>query len=97
MQCGFLERINVLSYIFSNILIVFHRFERPDKTRLNLFPGVRPEGVNGYLYSGAGLEAGQCGVAIENVQPNDDGVFGCFLGIAGNEVRGNITVTVASK
>lgn len=50
-----------------------------------------------YKYFGRGLNEGECGVSVERVKPNNNGKVKCILGLAEDEVTGEIDLTVACK
>lgn len=50
-----------------------------------------------YKYFGRGLNEGECGVSIEHVKPTNNGKVKCLLGLAEDEVSGEIELTVACK
>ncbi|GAB0094908.1 fasciclin-3 [Sergentomyia squamirostris] len=49
----------------------------------------------GFAYNGEGLDAGQCGVRIEQVKTTNHGPVRCFLGIEGDELSGTAELIVA--
>ncbi|XP_063220291.1 fasciclin-3 isoform X2 [Bacillus rossius redtenbacheri] len=48
----------------------------------------------GYSYAGEGLENGQCGFRIDNVQDQNNGIHGCYMGLS-DEASANMTIVVA--
>lgn len=53
--------------------------------------------IPGFTYFGEGLEKGQCGVSIQSVRNNHHGTVKCYLAADGEELEGQIGLTVACK
>nr|CAD7570090.1 unnamed protein product [Timema californicum] len=49
---------------------------------------------NGYIYSGKGLETGECGFTIANVQEMNNGNHTCYLGFDNTGLESNTTMSV---
>ncbi|CAG2053277.1 unnamed protein product [Timema podura] len=49
---------------------------------------------NGYIYSGKGLESGECGFTIANVQEMNNGNHTCYLGFDNTGLESNTTMAV---
>lgn len=50
-----------------------------------------------YKYFGRGLNEGECGISIQKVQASNNGKVECALGLAEDEVSGEVDLTVACK
>ncbi|KAK4878773.1 hypothetical protein RN001_011279 [Aquatica leii] len=59
--------------------IQYCRMEVPGMTPLNLKPNSPP--YQGVGYHGSGLQAGQCGITIDNVKDVNNGIIKCTLGV----------------
>lgn len=67
-------------------------------------PGEKPqilseewENGGGLKYYGEGLAKGQCGVSIQQVKSYNHGKAKCFMGVKGEELQGELDLTVACK
>lgn len=77
--------------------INYCRFIVPGAPQVLVLSETWPSKTPGYSYFGQGLAAGQCGVTIDRVIPQNHGQAKCFLGIEGDEIEGQIELTVACK
>ncbi|CAD7079919.1 unnamed protein product [Hermetia illucens] len=75
--------------------INYCRFIVPGASQVLVLSETWPSKTPGYSYFGQGLAAGQCGVTIDRVIPQNHGQAKCFLGIEGDEIEGQIELTVA--
>ncbi|KAJ8709263.1 hypothetical protein PYW07_009089 [Mythimna separata] len=68
-------------------------FRSPNGTVINLSPSTS---TADYEYLGNGLEAGECGIRVKNLQPSDQGRWSCNIAQVGyvSEERETITVYV---
>lgn len=67
-------------------------------------PGEKPqllseewENGGGLKYYGEGLAKGQCGASIQQVKSYNHGKAKCFMGVKGEELQGELDLTVACK
>ncbi|XP_037041947.1 fasciclin-3 isoform X3 [Bradysia coprophila] len=65
----------------------------PNEKALNLSPDW--DKTPGFQYFGEGLNKGQCGVSIQSVRNGHHGTVKCYLGADGEELEGQIGLTVA--
>lgn len=50
-----------------------------------------------FTYYGEGLEHGYCGVSVPHIKASNNGPVKCILGLAENDVEGQIDLVVACK
>lgn len=79
-----------------NWKISFSRIVIPGESPLILSPDWNDKRP-GYTYVGAGLDQGDCGVSIQQVKIRNHGRVQCFMGAEGQELSGEVGLTVACK